>query len=62
MTFREVEKIHKMYTKNSIKCKCGHSISFSSCEERKLCSWCGNFVYKNKRDQFKYDLTKELNK
>lgn len=46
--------------KHRIKCKCGHSISIPNCINKTLCSWCGNYVYKNEKDKFKNILLKKL--
>ena len=36
---------------------CGHTMSFYAFEkDRKLCSYCGRFNYRNKRVEFKYKL------
>lgn len=43
----------KKYTAESIKCKnCGHIMFFES--DRKLCTFCGCWVYKNEKIEFKY--------
>lgn len=55
-------KIVKERTKYKIYCKCGHSMIFYPIEkkDRKLCEWCGHYVYKDKRIEFKYRLNKLL--
>lgn len=40
-----------------VKCKCGHSMYIVSVD-RKICSWCGNYAYKNKIIEMKYELEK----
>ena len=42
-------------------CKfCGHTMSFYAFEpDRKVCSWCGYYNYKNGFVEFKYMLEKE---
>lgn len=43
------------YSKNSIKCpRCMHSILTSKSKE--ICRWCGCYVYKDKKEEFKYIL------
>ena len=41
--------------KYRIKCKCGHVIYIYPFEKRnkKICSWCRNYVYLNDREEFK---------
>lgn len=43
-------------------CRCGHRIIMTSKVDKTICSWCGNWVYKNKKDEFKDKLRKELRK
>ena len=43
-------------TQQSIKCKhCGHSVLFSR-REKTICSWCGHWVFKDQKEEFKYRL------
>ena len=41
------------YTKNSTKCKCGHT-NFLGSRDKVICSWCNRYVFKNKRIEFMY--------
>lgn len=59
-TQENIKKIHNERTRNTIKCKCGHSIAFKSCEKKKLCHWCNKWVFKNKEDEFKYRLKEKM--
>lgn len=44
------------YTKNSVKCKhCGHTV-FLGKLKFKICSWCGYYVFKNKKIEFNFRL------
>lgn len=48
---------------NSTKvCKCGHRILFKKSTRRVICSWCGNWCYQNKIDEFKDKLKIESRK
>lgn len=47
---------------NSTKCKCGHSVAFPNKTDKVICSWCGNYVFKDKKDEFKYKLSQEMKK
>lgn len=49
------EKRLDFYTKNSVKCKCGHT-NFLGSRDKIICSWCNNYVFKNKRIEFKYRI------
>ena len=46
---------HKKYCK-----VCGHTMSFYAFEpDRKVCSWCGYYNYRNRMVEFRYLLEKE---
>ena len=40
--------------KYKVYCKCGHSLVFYPMEHRikKICSWCGYYVYKDRKTEF----------
>ena len=47
------------YTKNSVKCEhCGHTVFLGS-QKYKICSWCGYYVFKNKKIEFNFRLGKK---
>ena len=51
------EKMFSFYLKGSVKCKyCGHTIFMV--RERGICTHCGHWNYRTKKDEFKY-RTKE---
>ena len=56
----DLEKKRKFITNNTIKCKCGHSVFFQ--RNKMICTWCGRFVYKNEKEEFKDKLISQLNK
>lgn len=49
-SFKRLEE-KKKYT---VYCKCGHSMAIYPMEHKtkKICSWCGYYVYKNKKVEF----------
>lgn len=49
----ELEKITR-------KCKCGHSVEIY--HEKRICTHCGKYVFKNKEDEFKYRLNEKIRK
>ena len=55
-------KLLEVISNNTVKCKCGHSISFLDKSEKKICNWCGNYVYKNKKLEFIEKLSFYLRK
>lgn len=69
--FNHQKKIDKLYEKNRFYCLCGHSVVILPKEERVFCSFCGHWVYKDKRKQkknierikkedFKYKIRKNI--
>ena len=63
-----MNKIDKEYsrrvneqTKYRVYCNCGHSMVIYPFEHKnkKICSWCGNYVYKNNVEKFKDLLIKK---
>lgn len=57
---QSIEKIHYERTKNTIKCKCGHSIPMRPCVESVVCRWCNRLVFRDKDKQKAHD--KEMEK
>lgn len=55
-TFKQDTKIFNSIAKCKVKCTCGHSIPTT--KPKVICSWCGNYVYKDKRLEFKEKLKK----
>lgn len=60
----EDTKLETERAKYKYYCKCGHSLTIYPMEKRikKLCSWCGHYVYINKRVEFIDKLKKMLDK
>lgn len=56
--FDTSDKRLKIITKNTIKCKCGHSVLMS--RDKVICTHCGNYVYKDKLTEFKEKMIKEM--
>ena len=51
-------------SKYKVYCRCGHSLTIYPMEKKikKLCSWCGHYVYINKRVEFMDKIKKLLAK
>lgn len=57
--FKNDSKISNERAKYKIYCsKCGHGTVFYPMEHKskKICSWCGYYVYKDKKEEFKERL------
>lgn len=46
-------KIMEVYREIKYKCQCGHSVIIPAFMDKKICDWCGHWVYKSKQDEFK---------
>lgn len=53
MTYKEMDKYEDELQKFMYMCPCGHKTMIRYDEIKALCSWCGNYVYKNKKEEFK---------
>lgn len=44
------------------KCNCGFSVIFNIKDDYRVCKYCGKILYKDKKTEFKYKLSKKLYK
>lgn len=61
LTYKEIIKKTHEIVQDRILCQCGHSILIPPQIDKKVCTWCGRYVFKNKKDEFKYRM-KEVKK
>ena len=61
MSYKEDRKRFTAITNNTVKCKCGCSVTFTK-QNRRICNWCGYWVYKDKKTEFKYKMMEKLKK
>lgn len=53
---------YSKYIQMCVKCKkCGHTILVAR-KDRIICSYCGNWVYKNDKTEFEYKMKEKLKK
>lgn len=57
-----MERLDSVITENKIQCKCGHRIFMPVYLPHTICGWCGNIVFRNKEEEFKYKLSQHLRK
>ncbi|MBQ4263096.1 MAG: hypothetical protein IJB83_02490 [Bacilli bacterium] len=64
MTFKEKEeKLSTVFISLTKKCDtCGHSIIFTTKVDMRICSYCGNAVFKDKQTEFKYRVKEKIYK
>lgn len=51
------DKYHDAMQKFEYKCKrCGHTVTIIAAKEKNLCDWCGHYVFKDDKTEFKYRM------
>ena len=60
-SLKEESKYYNELSKYRQKCKCGHSVFIVNKKNKVLCTWCHNYVYKTKLDEFKDRMRGVLN-
>lgn len=61
VVYNNEEKLLDALNKAKVKCKCGHVILMIR-KSYEICTWCGRKVYRNKKDEFKEMLKKQIKK
>lgn len=60
--FQKDKKRFDALSENTVYCPyCNHSITMIN-KDRKLCTQCGHYVYKNQKSEFKYKLKEMMSK
>ena len=49
LTDKEFKRMTEEYDKVKYLCKCGHRVIIPSYVDKQLCNWCGNYVFKDKK-------------
>lgn len=58
---KEFNTMSDNYEKVKYKCKnCGHKVVIPYWVDKQLCSWCGKYVFKNKKDEDLYRIREKL--
>lgn len=60
MTNEEIQKYTDELNKHKYQCKCGRKVYISRNSDKALCSWCNNYVFKSKEDEFKFRMKEVL--
>lgn len=58
-TFEKDTKMFNSFSKIKVSCKCSHTIVMIA-SDRVICSHCGNWVYKDKKTEFKYKIAEKM--
>ena len=57
-----IQKIMDAQQKLKVTCKCGHRVLIPKFLKKRICNWCGHWVYKNRKEEFKDRLLREIRK
>lgn len=60
LTNKDLTKYLSEITKSRVICKCGHSVLIPTNDNKAVCHWCGNFVFRNKEAEFKHRMKENL--
>lgn len=58
----QYKRLAEEYDKVKYRCRCGHRVIIPNKIDKNICSWCGNYVFKNKKDEFEYRIKEKLQK
>lgn len=54
------KKLYESASRGRIYCQnCGHSLIIGK-QDKVICDWCGHYVFKDKKAEFKYRLKEQL--
>ena len=56
MDNKKYKRFANEVAKHKYQCKCGHKVFIDFKEEKRICDWCGRYVYKDKKIEFKERL------
>jgi hypothetical protein len=59
---KKIRKLMNEYTINTYTCECGHRVFILKNRDKEICTWCGKYVFKSKKEEFKYRLYEERKK
>lgn len=60
LTDEEIETYKNELAKVKVQCKCGHKVVMPYWVDKQICTWCRNYVFRNKQDEFKYRMKAKL--
>lgn len=60
LTNEEFKKMTQEYSKVKYTCKCSHRVIISNQVDKVICSHCGNYVFKNKKDEFIFRMKEKM--
>ena len=62
LTNEEFSRMSNEYDKVKYMCKCGHKNVIPNWMDKTICDWCGNYVFKCKKDEDLYRIKEKMNR
>ncbi len=62
LTAKEWKRMLDELDKVKYRCSCGKRTIISKKDDKAICSWCGNYVFKDKKEEFKYRIKEKTKK
>ena len=62
LTNKEYKRLTEEYEKVKYICKCGHRVVIPKFIDKVICNWCGNYVFKNKKDEDLYRIKEKMSR
>lgn len=59
-SYKEIEKEDHVFADYKVKCKCSHVVIMPYRHKKVLCDFCGCYIYRDKKDEFKDRLREKL--
>ena len=60
LTKKEFDIMTDQLAKVKHTCSCGHRVVVPQRTDKEICSWCGHYVFREKRDEFKYRVKEKM--
>lgn len=57
---KEYKRMTEEYDKVKYTCKCGHRVIIPRLVDKQICGWCGQYVFKSKKDEFEYRMQEQM--
>ena len=58
-SYKDRKKLDDEFARLKVKCSCGHSVLLVL-KDRKICTHCGHWVYRDKETEFRYKLKEKM--
>lgn len=60
LTIPQMKKLQEELSNHTYTCNCGHRVLILPQKDKVICNWCKHYVFKNKKDEFKYRINEKI--